>query len=378
MEFKQKVIYIISHENWGNMMMSKHHYAIELSKMGNEVYFINHPDKKHELRRGEIKIEATQYENLMVVKHRFFHPYFFKSKYTKIYNYLTKYHINNIIRATGKKPDVVWSFDTGNTLPIKYFSCKYHKIYMPVDGPFGTRHEVEAADTANIIISVTNRILETYKNIDVPKYQINHGVASVFINNDMKTQNNNKIKVGYSGSLIRSDLDNETFLAIIDAYPNIGFEFWGEIDPNTSNIHLSQDVEQSTLHFIESLKNAPNVVLHGAVDSITLATGLKKVDVLLICYNIKNDQNHHKVLEYLGTGKVIVSSYMSSYENMESNLIEMLGNSEGNQGFLELFGKVITHINTYNSIENQQFRINHAKQFTYSSQIEKISKFLLG
>ena len=48
MRLNGKVIFIVSYENWGNMLMSKHHYAIELGKAGNKVYFINHPDKRKE------------------------------------------------------------------------------------------------------------------------------------------------------------------------------------------------------------------------------------------------------------------------------------------------------------------------------------------
>ena len=60
MKLTDKVIFIISYENWGRMLMSKHHYAIELGKAGNKVYFINHPDKRQELRRGEVKVSPTE------------------------------------------------------------------------------------------------------------------------------------------------------------------------------------------------------------------------------------------------------------------------------------------------------------------------------
>ena len=138
MEFKDKVVYIISREDWGEMLMSKQHYAIELAKAGNIVYFINHPDLRRQLRRGQIEITATKYENLFAVKHRMMHPYFFKFKYKKLYYFLTSFHISRIIKKTGRKPDVVWLFDIGNSLPLKYFPAGARKIYMPVDGPFKT------------------------------------------------------------------------------------------------------------------------------------------------------------------------------------------------------------------------------------------------
>lgn len=376
MEFSQKIVYIISHEAWGSMLMSKHHYAIELSKSGSVVYFINHPDRKHHLKRGEIKVEATNYNNLYVVQSRLFHPYFFKYKFNSIYNFLTKFHIWNIQMKIGKKPDIVWTFDTGNSLPLKYFSASNCKIYMPVDGPYNDINEARSAETASVIISVTNRILDRYKDINVPKLQINHGVSSVFISDEIIERQNERIRVGYSGSLIRNDLDNDLFLKIIQAHPEIDFEFWGEIDPKSSNIHLPQDVSSNTIQFIDKLKSLENVKLHGAVDSKTLSEGLKKVDILLICYKIKNDQNHHKVLEYLGIGKVIVSSYMSSYVLNNNGLIEMLENTENNNGLFEIFEKVVKNLDDYNSSKNQNKRIGFAKQFTYQNQIKKIAEFI--
>ena len=53
-----------------------------------------------------------------------------------------------------------------------------------------------------------------------------------------------------------------------------------------------------------------------------LAAGLKRMDALLICYNIKNDQNHHKVLVKLLPGMSYHIIYMSSYCN-SPELIEM-------------------------------------------------------
>src|SRR5690348_12706575 len=122
MKLSGKTVYIISYESWGAMLMSKHHYAIELSKAGNKVFFINHPDRRKRLSRGEVSIKPTSYDNLYEVEHRLFHPYFLKFKFKWLYNVLTQYHLKKIIKATGSYPDVVWSFDTGNTIPLNIFS----------------------------------------------------------------------------------------------------------------------------------------------------------------------------------------------------------------------------------------------------------------
>ncbi len=51
-----KTILIISPQEWGKMLLSKHHYALELAKAGNIFYFLNPPDKKAELNYNSIAI----------------------------------------------------------------------------------------------------------------------------------------------------------------------------------------------------------------------------------------------------------------------------------------------------------------------------------
>lgn len=377
MKFENQVIFIISYENWGHMLMSKHHYAIELGRAGNEVYFINHPDKRKSLARGEVRIVPTEYENVSAVSHRMITPYFVKYKINWLFNFLVSFHIRKISKAIGKTPDIIWSFDIGNTLPLKYFPETSLKISMPVDGPYGTSDELRSVEDANIIVSVTERILSGFKNVEKPKFLVNHGVPRIFLSQPPENYvADSTIRVGYSGSLVRNDLDINCFLTIIREHPDVIFEFWGEHDFKNSNIHLPQDVHTSTLEFLKVLHSLPNVILHGPVNSHELAKGLKRMDVLLICYSIKNDQNHHKVLEYLSTGKVIVSNFLSSYADQDQRLLEMSGNSQDNVELPHIFNRVIGNLEHYNSADAQSVRINYARQFSYSSNIERIENFI--
>lgn len=376
MKLSGKVIFIISYENWGKMLMSKHHYAIELGKAGNKVFFINHPDKRKELKRGEVKVAPTESQNVCVVMHRLWHPYVLKFRFNLLYSLFTSFHIRKILRTVGLKPDVVWSFDTGNTLPLKYFPDSAVKIYMPVDGPFGHEDERRSAHESDVIISVTDRILSAYDIFDKPKFRINHGVAQVFLNVSGQEREKDKIRVGYSGSLIRNDLDTACFLKIIQDHPEITFEFWGEHDPKKSNIHLPQDVLNETHTFLEALNHIPNVILHGPVNSSKLAEGLSRMDALLICYRIRNDQNHHKVLEYLGTGKVIVSNFMSSYQDEDPDLIYMVKSKETNDELPVLFNRVINNLEHYNAAPLSEKRKRFARQYSYSNNIKRIEEFI--
>ncbi len=259
---------------------------------------------------------------------------------------------------------------------MRYFPVSSTKIYMPVDGPFGHEDEQRSAEESDMIISVTDRILKAYDLFQKPKFRINHGVAEVFLNGLDMEPRYGKIRGGYSGSLIRNDLDTDCFLSIIRHHQNITFEFWGENDYKKSNIHLPQDVLDETHDFLDTLGRMPNVILHGPVNSTVLATGLSKMDLLLICYKIKDDQNHHKVLEYLGTGKAIVSNYMSSYVDEDPDLIYMVKNNEGNAELPELFNKVVSNLEYYNSKMLAEKRKHFARLHSYSNNIKKIEEFI--
>jgi len=378
-ELRNIVIYIISQEDWGEMFISKHHYAVELSKRGNKVFFINHPDQNHKLNRGEVRIEKTQYPDLYVVKHRMWIPYFLKYDYPKVYAFLVRFHMAYLARKIKFKPDLVWSFDLSNSLPFVGFNQAKRTLFMPVDTPHW-EYSIQAANGAQVILSVTQEILDKYTSFDVPRIFVNHGVSEAFVSQHIQTHSNHPIRVGYSGGLLRNEIDRPILLDLIARNPEIQFEFWGEHDFDNAFISVAKNHDVATVKFIESLKSHSNVVLHGVVHSSKLSQVLKQVDVLLTCYDINKDQsggtNYHKLLEYLATGKVVVSTNVSTYSRLYPGYLNMLETRENNHGMAELFETVVSHLDVYNSVENQQKRIAFAKQFLYSNQVNKIEEIL--
>ena len=74
---------VVSPQSWGKMFISKHHYAVELSKLGYEVFFVNPPKENKLGGLPRIKIEATEYENLVTVNHTlFFSSYLLHEQFT--------------------------------------------------------------------------------------------------------------------------------------------------------------------------------------------------------------------------------------------------------------------------------------------------------
>ena len=367
MQFKNKVIWIFSQQNWEGLKLSKHHYADALSEIGAEVYYFNPPiDTGWTINFPRIKFENKN--KLTVVSQKLYFPSNLKFHYRRIYNFLVKLQLL-LLNKKIPSPDIIWSFDLSNNFPIKNFKKSY-KIFHPVDEPL-TLVAITAAKGANVLFSVANEILDKYPN-KVPKYLINHGLHRSFVNVSAEHYNDGVIRIGMSGNWLRKDIDRLTLKKIIETYPKIIFECWGNID-------IKFEVDIDTIEFVEFLKSCKNVILNGLVDTDTLAKAYQRMDAFLICYDVTKDQssgtNYHKVIEFLSTGKVVISNNISFY-NDKRNLIEMVINRESNEELQSLFNTVINEIENFNTFQKMDLRKKFAIENTYDNLINKIENLI--
>jgi hypothetical protein len=374
---RNKTVLIVSPQAWGKMFLSKHHYAIELARRQNTVYFLNPPQQGKLGKRGITNISRSpEHENLFLIDHAIGFPYVLKFRVQSLFHWLMRFHINRVVKSLGRKLDVIWSFDIGNLYPLASLDAGY-RIFHPVDEPLN-REAVRSAKGAQIIFSVTKEILEKYRSINVPKHFINHGLAEeLFVTGTLPE--NKQVHVGFSGNLLRADIDRPVLLSVINRHPSLVFEFWGSFQPAESNIGGNEDIE--TADFIRVLQKCTNVVLHGAVTPKVLAAEMRRMDVFLICYDIKRDQskgtNYHKIMEYLSTGKVTVSNNVTTYRDYPG-LIEMTDSRENNAELPGLFEKIISQLSEYNRPERMKARISFALNNTYSKQVDRIEKIIYG
>lgn len=378
-DLKNKTILILSPQAWGKMFISKHHYAIELAKRGNTVYFLNPPDQQKTERKEAIEIRPSDiHTNLFLIEHKLFFPYLLKFKAISVFHWLMRFHIRRLVRKIRKPMDIIWSFDLGNLYPLDCFDNKSYKIFHPVDEPLN-KEAINAAKGANIIFSVTHEILEKYKEYQVPRHFINHGVTEDFIAPTIDYVPNNPPRVGFSGNLLRPDIDREILLQIIDKNPNVHFSIWGSYSQRDTNVGGTEN--QSTQEFIQQLKKRSNVKLHGPVSSKELAKAIQAMDAFLICYDIKKDQsrgtNYHKVIEYIASGKVVVSNNITTYKD-KPDLIQMIKNRDSNSELVELVKEVINNLPFHNSPKQMQHRISFAKANRYEQQLERIENLILN
>lgn len=376
MEFTNKTILVLSQQDWGTMFVSKHHYALELSKLGNTVYYVNGPHRQNELKKGEIVIEKTEHENLFLIKHRLPFAYMIKFKAKALYNLLVKRHVKAIEKTVPGKIDLVWSFDLTNTLPLSAFSKSIKKIYMLADMP--TTDSITSAKTADLILSTNfsdDFLKDFFKQYDVPKKFTNHGVSELFLEEQKVEKKYNGIQVGLSGSFVTRFIDWDTLLLIIRQHPDVTFNFWGVTNINEGNLGYE---EGEHLQSLKELYTLDNVKLHGPVSKAELVKGFTQVDAFLICYDVFKEQsngtNYHKMLEYLSTGKVVVSNNVLAYVGTDG-LVEMPVERQ-NDKLPELFSSVIKNLEEYNSPDKQKVRRAYAENHTYRRNIMKILEML--
>jgi hypothetical protein len=378
---QHKTILILSPQAWGKMMLAKHHYALELAKAGNRVYFLNPPDNtRWTLKKaaGRIRIKvAAENPALFIIDQELYFPYNLKYHARPLYNFLIRKQIRDILNVIGRPLDILWSFDLGNLFPIKYFPNDVYKIFHPVDEP-GDKHAISAATGAGILFSVTHEIIDKYTAQQIPSYFVNHGLADEFVSDQPPVLRQEKtVHAGMSGNLLRQDLDRKILLQIIQENPAVIFHFYGSYKPDDSNIGAGTD--SATRVFIDALARFTHVKLHGVMKTSELARELRAMDILLICYDIEKDQsrgtNYHKVMEYLSTGKVIVSNNITTY-NQEPDLIRMTKERSGNHLLPALFKETAENLDLYNTPALIQKRQRFARENTYRNQLDVIDNML--
>lgn len=366
-EFKNKTILILSPEDWGKNLLSKHLYAKELSKH-NEVFFLHtapHKQQNSFIKATTINNNLTVLHLKKIVKGVFKLPSVAIDAQNKLIVKKIRKHINQPI-------DVVWSFDQSKFQDLNQFKSKL-KIFHPVDYidkaiPFLKR----IADSADYVFSVSDMILNNIKT-KTPKHFVNHGLDGVFTEKHTSvTKPNfielNKINVGYVGNLQIKLMDWNVLIKIVESNPSVNFVFIGP--DKQSNIGGNKKFKQ-----LDIIKALPNSQFVGVLEKNKLREVLHFFDCFLISYDNKkypiHVSNSHKILEYLSTGKVIVSNTISTYKSF--TLLEMV---DDNINLPAKFNEVINDLDSYNSLEKTNNRINYAKDNTYAKQVKKIENII--
>lgn len=360
------------------MMLSKMHYAIELSRMGNKVYFINPP-------REDISTLVKKAETISDVQLLYMKPMknalFLRHKILPLYNLLMHRYAKKIRELTGGNIDELWNFNPNSFSDVTSFGAK--KNILLIYDFYKGKHVAHAVKAADIVLAPSSLIIDYYKPFNKAAYFLQHGLSAAFVEESNKrllslsTVNKNKtLKVGYTGNLLRQAMNTLVLEKIIASHPEIEFHIWGPYSHSDNNVSdANENISKQMQQFISFLKNSSNVFLHGVTAQDELAKAMQEMDAFLFVYSATTDMNaasnSHKLLEYISTGKVVISSFVSTYKN--TGLLEMCADENS---FPSFFSDIVNNIELHNSIAKQRERITYAIENSYTSQIAKIQQLL--
>ncbi len=360
--FEGKRILLISPEGWGTSFVSKHHYATCLAER-NTVFFLSTQPGPPTLEQRDRTLFLVNPPRYRAVNRLPF----------QVRRWLQRSQARKIKELCGGAFDIVWTFDPYFIQALSSFGDHALKIYHPVDLHHNRRLEGQCCRQADIIFSVSDLLVQRLPPGDTPRYFVNHGLAPHFLSTSPPNEDGEKrrLGVGFVGNLHKQNLDHETLYKIVLQNPEADFTFLG---PHGGNLDGASRTPRESL--LQPLRDRPNTEFLPAVPSSEIPDFLASMDVLLSCYLASKYpvelSNAHKLLEYLSSGRVVVSSYVDQYRN-HPELIEMtLDNSE----LPRVVSRVLSEIHIHNSASRSSVRQAYARRNSYPAQIERIERLV--
>ena len=360
-EFKNKNIIIVSPEPWEYIFVSKHHYAIELAKLGNRVYFINGPTSGVK----EIKIEESlSHAGIFVVDY----PLLLKGQRFLpgiIDRMINRSFFRHLEKKANCRFDVFINFENSRFYDFRFLPANVFSIYFQVDENQDF-HPLIAAKTANITFAINETIKDNLLTSARKVFKISHGFsgalsdqAKAIIEGQYNYQPvlGNRLTTAYVGNIDNNYINQDLLIKLVNAYPGISFILYGPYSTK-GKVYLS-------------LHGNTNVIFKGKIPSQAIASELAKADLLFYLYIDSFKSSSHKVLEYLASGKAIVGNYFNEY-NSNTELIYFANN----ENYVSLFGKVASSIIDKNNFRLMKTRIEFAMANSYSRKIKEIETII--
>jgi len=359
----RKTILLISPDFWGINFNSKHHYAINLADRKNKVYFLNPPTKNNKLEKIQDNLWLINYKSL--VRGLRFMPVYISGIFVDM-------EIKMLEKRYKIKFDIIWNFDTSRFFNLSHIKDKL-KIAHIVDWSENFNRKILSKSTD--VNLCTSRFLESeLRKNNQHSYNIGHGYSpssyKLTYSEKERLRDGYLIKAGYVGNLMIKYLDWKIFYNLIKKNSTIGFYFLGPVGKS----NLSSTVIQDKFYY--EVRNLENAIFLDEIPSKKIPAYLKNFDILLLIYEDKGHSkqlaNPHKVLEYLASGRVMLSSFVDEYSRKDG-LIEMV---EKNIEFQKKFEEILLNLEFYNSKNLTNKREHFALKNTYSKKIREIESII--
>ncbi len=362
-----KRILLISPQPWNGLQLSKHHYAESMAARGNLVFFLEPLTKKWS--SSIITKKCNHHPDIFIITAGSLFPYNFRFHLPLVFQLFLRILVHRIKKRFGPF-DIVWDFDCNHL----FHSFSAWNASLHIMHPMDAGSTMPPAKKADFIFSPSPEILHTLQAKNCPSFIIPHGLCPEFeeLGRMQLLQNTNQtdskgIHVGYYGNICHHAIDKKIFCAIIRQNPEITFHLVGNHETQT---------DSNAGYFIQFLKSQPNVILYGVQNKHWLCQHAIGMHLFLACYKKSKEyagDNSHKILEYLATGKPVISNNLTFYKNKK---LLIMPEEDQCECFPNLFRRSIQNLKFYNSPKFRKKRILFALQHTYSSNLEKIEHLI--
>ena len=351
----EKKILIISSEHWDHHFLSKHHLSIALARLGNTVYFLNPPGNKNEC------ISLAKYPRLFLITYK---PLIIGLHLLprSLATWFSKRDANRVKKIAEVDFDIVWTFDPFRFQDIRIFNA--HWTLYHVADIHRAKHEDRLADSVQLILGPSSELLRRFDA--VKSVCIGHMVNEDFVNRVPNTtvRTSARIQIGYVGNLLSRFLDYPLLVKSVLQNPQCEFTFIGDEKDIRGNQFWQQLIKLEYVHF------------EGTLPYHELAKHFDRFDMFWCCYDtekfFREASNSHKILEYLATGKPVISTRLAYYLDKEDILYMPIKNNQ----LPELIKKVASSIREYDNAESQVKRVRFVREQTYERVLDRIDGIL--
>jgi hypothetical protein len=351
-------ILIISPEAWGMSLLSKHQYAIALARANNQVWFLE-PNVLDPTTCLEPNVHLVREES--TTRGLRFMPSWLRKK-------IVEKSAQRLQKRCGVTFDIIWSFDNSRYADLDVFRKAFH-IHHLMDFHYDFQLET-AARAAQLCLGVSEDIVEKIRPFNPNVFLIGHGYAPEQKRENVLPAVKEKYKAAYAGNLLITYIAWDWLFALIEENNDTHFFFFGGFAKN----NLNQTINQLALQNIERLAQCSNVTLMGEQTPSDLAGYLDGADILLHAYQGHNPgvtSNSLKIMTYLGTGKPIVASEISSYKKLP----DLVHCAKSKEEYCALFLHVKENLNEELG-EKSAKRVAYALANSYNNHLREIDALI--
>lgn len=318
-------IFITSNEPWGDVWYSKQHYANELAKLGNNVYFINAPLKwkASNLFNTEFRTKKIDTNLTLVEYNNPFPLRFFKRFFLKLNDSIIGKKLKNLIK-NDKNKILWWQFDPFRFVNIPAIPTS-KRLYHVVDPYQHIWSDAIIAKKADLIVVVSRFYKKRYNHLNRKTICIPHGISQNELSIDDKKLNLIKKEIGSDYIIFVGTINPDVNIKLIE---KIALEI-----PNTKIIIIGPVVNSKGSNIdLKSLKKTNNIIHLGAINANLLKEYVKLASVTIVPYNVNKSLNVHrtplKILNYIAQSKIIITTLNYEIEQLNNVLIYKTENSE--------------------------------------------------